>query len=74
VSIAYRPDELCLESKSLKLYLWSFREEACFAETLAARILEDIMQATRALYGRVDLKQNVRGGIELTVVAEMTRD
>ncbi len=43
VVIEYRPRELCVESKSLKLYLWSFRDRAVFAEALAAEIAEEIM-------------------------------
>jgi len=73
IEIYYHPVGLCLESKSLKLYLWSFRNEAMFAETLSSAIAEDISVATRADYCRVTLKQQVRGGLSLEVVAERGR-
>jgi len=72
VTIEYQPDSLCVESKSLKLYLWSFREEGLFAETLASQIAHDIMAATHAHRCRVELVQNIRGGLQLAAVAEVT--
>ena len=71
VTIAYRPDGRCLESKSLKLYLWSFRDEPIFGEGLAARIAEDVARATEAISVEVTLKQAVRGGITITARAEV---
>lgn len=71
VEIVYHPAGLCLESKSLKRYLWSFRQESLFAETLADTIAQDVVNATGAAYCRVTLVQNVRGGLELETVAEM---
>lgn len=71
VSIGYRPNGRCLESKSLKLYLWSFREEPLFGEGLAARIAEDVAQATEAARVEVTLRQAVRGGISITARAEI---
>jgi 7-cyano-7-deazaguanine reductase len=73
VIIEYVPDKLCIESKSLKLYLWSFRDEAIFAEGLAARIADDIFNATQAQTVKVTIIQNVRGGIQLTAVAEKNK-
>ncbi len=73
IEIFYHPAGLCLESKSLKLYLWSFRNEAMFAETLSSVIVEDISVATKADYCRVTLKQQIRGGLSLEVVAEQGR-
>jgi 7-cyano-7-deazaguanine reductase len=73
VTIEFEPDKLCIESKSLKLYLWSFREEAIFAEGLAHTIAEDIYNAIQPVWCRITLVQNVRGGMQLTVVAEKTR-
>ncbi len=70
ISIEFQPDKLCIESKSLKLYLWSFREEAIFAETLAHTIANDIFDAAKPLWCKVTLKQNIRGGLQLSVVAE----
>ena len=71
VAIGYRPDGRCLESKSLKLYLWSFRDEPIFGEGLAARIAEDVAEATGAISVEVTLKQAVRGGITITARAEV---
>lgn len=71
VVIEYQPDRLCVESKSLKLYLWSFREEHLFGEKLASTIAQDIVNALRPRYCKVTLTQNVRGGMQLTAVAEI---
>ena len=70
VTIEFQPSKLCIESKSLKLYMWSFRDEAIFAETLAHTIADDIYNAVSPIWCRVTLKQNIRGGMQLTVVAE----
>jgi 7-cyano-7-deazaguanine reductase len=70
VVIEYIPDKLCIESKSLKLYLWSYREEPIFAEGLASRIVEDIFNAVNPKSVQVTIIQNVRGGIQLTATAE----
>jgi 7-cyano-7-deazaguanine reductase len=74
VTIEYEPRSLCVESKSLKLYLWSFREEHLFAEALASQIAHDIISATNAHRCRVELVQNIRGGLQLTAVAEVVGD
>jgi len=71
VVVEYTPGERCLESKSLKFYLWSYREEGAFCESLAARIADDIVYAIRPRSLRVTVNQNVRGGIAL--VAEARR-
>lgn len=63
VSIEYVPCELCLESKSLKYYLWSFRNEGEFCESLAGRIADDIVFAIDPQQLQVEVTQNVRGGI-----------
>jgi 7-cyano-7-deazaguanine reductase len=68
--LEYTPDKLCIESKSLKLYLWSYREEAIFAEGLASKISEDIFLAIKPLWCKVSILQNIRGGIQLTAIAE----
>lgn len=70
IIIEFSPDKLCLESKSLKLYLWSFREEAKFAEALAGEIAEDIFKTVQPKWVKITLTQNVRGGLQLTAVAE----
>ena len=68
--IDYIPDRLCVELKSLKLYVWSFRDEGAFHEAVTNRILDDVARATRARYARLEARFNVRGGIFTTVVAE----
>lgn len=73
VVIEYAPRERCLESKALKFYLWSFRDEGAFCETLAARIVDDIVYAIDPEWARVDVQQNVRGGIEIVARAERGR-
>ena len=70
VTIDYGPDERCLESKALKFYLWSFRDEGEFCETLAARIADDVVYAVAPRWVRVAVEQNVRGGIEIIATAE----
>ncbi len=71
VVIEYVPDQWCIESKSLKLYLWGFRDRAVFAEALAAEIAGEIMQAARPASVKVSLTQRPRGGIEVHAVAEL---
>jgi 7-cyano-7-deazaguanine reductase len=66
----YVPDRLCVELKSLKLYVWSYRDEGAFHEAVTNRILEDLARATRPRYMRLTAKFYVRGGIFTTVVAE----
>lgn len=74
VSIEYVPDRWCVESKSLKLYLWGFRDRAIFAEALAAEIATEIMTTAQPKAVRVVLTQRPRGGIEVRVVAERSRN
>lgn len=69
VVIAYEPDKLCIESKSLKLYLWGFRDRPVFAEALAAEIASEIMQTAKPHKVTVTLTQRPRGGISLQTVA-----
>lgn len=71
--LEFNPDQLCLESKSLKLYLWSFRDDLCFAEQLASTMVSDLVAALNPHFCRVTLTQHVRGGLALTAVAEMRR-
>lgn len=70
VTIDYEPRDRCLESKALKFYLWSFRDEGEFCETLAARIADDVVYAVAPRRVRVEVEQNVRGGIEIVATAE----
>lgn len=74
VEIEYAPDQLCVESKSLKLYLWTFREERIFGEGLASTIARDLFAVLRPFSIKVTLHQNVRGGIKMTAVAEIRGD
>ena len=69
VTIEYAPDGLCLESKSLKLYLWSFREEGLFCEAMAARVAGDVAAACRPKWVTVTVVQKPRGGITITARA-----
>jgi 7-cyano-7-deazaguanine reductase len=69
VRIEYEPDQMMLESKALKFYLWSFRDEAHFTEAVAAQIANDIAAAIRPKWLMVEVTQNVRGGIGLKAVA-----
>ena len=66
----YIPDELCVELKSLKLYIWSFRNEGHFHEDVTNRILDDLAAATSPRFMRLTAKFYVRGGIFTNVVAE----
>jgi len=74
VEIEYYPDQLCVESKSLKLYLWTFREEQIFGEGLAGTIAQDIFDALAPTYCKVTLEQGIRGGLQMTAVAEVKRE
>lgn len=69
VIIEYGPDKLCIESKSLKLYLWSYREEGVFCEALASQIAQDVYSACKPLWCRVTVIQKPRGGIRITATA-----
>ncbi len=71
VTIEYAPREWCVESKSLKLYLWRFRDRAVFAEALAAEIAGEIMTTAAPANVTVTLVQRPRGGIELKAVAQL---
>jgi len=66
----YIPDRKCLELKSVKLYIWSFRNEGAFHEAVTNRILDDLVKAVKPRFMRVTGRFNVRGGIFTTVVAE----
>jgi 7-cyano-7-deazaguanine reductase len=72
--IEYRPDRRCIESKSLKLYLWSFRERRVFCEALAAEIAGEVVRAVDPHEVRVTVTQHPRGGITTTATAERRKD
>lgn len=67
LTLEYVPDRLCVELKSLKLYIWSYRNEGHFHEDVTNRILNDLVAATRPRFMRVRAKFNVRGGLYTTV-------
>ena len=70
LELDYVPDRLCVELKSLKLYIWSFRNEGAFHEAVTNRILDDLVSATRPRFIRLTARFYVRGGIFTTVSAE----
>ena len=70
IYLDYIVDQLCVELKSLKLYIWSFRDEGCFHEAVTNQILDDLVKATQPRFMRVTAKFFVRGGIFTNVVAE----
>lgn len=74
VIIRYGPDERCIESKSLKLYLWGFRDRGVFAEAMASEIAQRVNVDARPLWVEVVLRQSVRGGIATTAVARIEND
>jgi 7-cyano-7-deazaguanine reductase len=69
IRISYVPDRLCVELKSLKLYLWSFRDEGAFHEAVTNRILDDLVEALHPRRMEVTGDFFVRGGIHTVVVA-----
>jgi len=71
--LEYIPDRLCVELKSLKLYVWSWREEGAFHEAVTNRILDDLVTACAPRYLRLRAAFNVRGGIYTDVVVEHVR-
>lgn len=71
VTIEYEPAKLCIESKALKYYFWSYRNEGAFCEALAAQIADDVVYAIKPKSVTVRVTQNVRGGI--AIVAEASR-
>ena len=70
LELEYVPHERCVELKSLKLYIWSFRSRGAFHEAVTNEILDDLVAATAPRYMRLVAKFNVRGGIHTTVVAD----
>jgi 7-cyano-7-deazaguanine reductase len=68
--LEYVPDAHCIELKSLKLYVWSFRNEGAFHEAVTNRMLADLVAACQPRFMRLRAEFNVRGGIYTDVVAE----
>ena len=71
IYITYLPDEVCLELKSLKLYLWSFRNDGIFYERAVNRILDDLAEATKPAWMEVVGDFNIRGGIKSVITASV---
>jgi 7-cyano-7-deazaguanine reductase len=72
--LEYVPDTLCVELKSLKLYVWSFRDEGAFDEAVTNRILDDLVTACQPRFMRLRAEFNVRGGVYTDVVVEHRKD
>ena len=70
----YGPDQRCVELKSLKLYIWSFRDEGAFHEAVTNRILDDLVAATAPRFMRLTAEFMVRGGIYTNVTVEHRAD
>jgi len=68
--LEYIPDKKCVELKSLKMYVWSFRDEGAFHEAVTNQILDDLVNATNPRYMKLKAVFNVRGGVYTTVVCE----
>ena len=73
IRLSYVPAQQCIELKSLKLYLWSFRQEGAFYETVTNTILDDLVAACKPRRMTVVGDFNVRGGISSVVTAEFTQ-
>lgn len=69
IKITYVPDKICIELKSLKLYLWSYRNEGAFHEAITNQILDDLVQTCKPRRMTVVSDFNVRGGIHTVVTA-----
>jgi len=70
LNLEYVPDKHCIELKSLKLYIWSFRDQGAFHEDVANRMLGKLVEVCHPHFMRLTADFNVRGGIYTTVVAE----
>ena len=68
--LEYVPDRLCVELKSLKLYIWGFRDQGAFHEAVTNEILQNLVDATQPRFMRLTAEFYTRGGIDTTVVAE----
>ena len=68
--LEYVPDQRCVELKSLKLYIWSYRDQGAFHEAVTNQILDDLVAATQPRFMRLTARFNVRGGVYTHVTAE----
>ena len=72
--LEYIPDKQCVELKSLKLYIWSYRNQGAYHEAVTNQIVGDLVMKLAPRYLRLTAKFNVRGGLYTTVVAEHRQD
>jgi len=72
--LEYVPDARCVELKSLKMYVWSYRDEGAFHEAITNQILDHLVDATAPRFMRLTAEFNVRGGIYTNVIAEHRAD
>jgi len=68
--LEYIPNQKCIELKSLKLYIWSYRDKGAFHEAVTNQILDDLVNATNPKYMKLKAIFNVRGGVYTTVVCD----
>jgi 7-cyano-7-deazaguanine reductase len=73
LKLEYVPDQRCVELKSLKLYVWSFRDRGAFHEAVTNEFMDELVRATAPRFMRLAAEFNVRGGIYTTIVAEHRR-
>ncbi|MGH8498109.1 MAG: preQ(1) synthase [Methylococcales bacterium] len=74
ISIEYIPDRFCIELKSIKLYMWSYRDRGAFHEAVTNKILDDMVAVCAPKYMKISADFNARGGIYTSVVAEHRKD
>ena len=74
ITIEYVPDKICIELKSLKLYLNSYRNDGIFYESVTNRILEDLIKVCKPRYMLITAEFNVRGGISSIIEAEYIKE
>ncbi len=72
--LEYIADQACVELKSLKMYIWSFRDEGAFHEAVTNEILDDLVNATNPRFMRLKAIFNVRGGVYTSVIAKHQQD
>jgi len=70
LTLEYVPNESCIELKSFKLYVWSYRDKGAFHEAVTNQVLADLVKACEPRFMRLSAEFNVRGGVYTTVVAE----
>ena len=73
LKLEYVPNRCCVELKSLKLYMWSYRDQGAYHEAVTNQILEDLVSKLTPRFLRLTAEFNVRGGLYTTVVAEHTQ-